>query len=66
MNSGADDTFARLLREMVDDLPDLRANLAALAVQPSTTALSLAAKKQAMQDTRNFMTRCEKNSRSFA
>jgi hypothetical protein len=39
-----------LLREMVDDLQDLRANLAALAVQPSTTALSLAAKKQAMKD----------------
>ena len=39
-----------VLRLMAYDLQDLRANLAALAVQPCTLALALAAKNRAAED----------------
>jgi len=39
-----------ILLLLADDLQDLRANLGALAVQPCTAAVSLAAKKQSMKD----------------
>jgi hypothetical protein len=41
-----------VLRLMADDLQDLRANLAALAAQPCTAAVALAAKNRAIEENR--------------